>query len=80
MSQKIWRVSGEYKKKKKIVPFTKEMLSDKEEHVKEKVYSEIGSRQKVKRRHIKFAEIIEIQPEEITDLDLRRLLGVELEL
>ncbi|MFW9933184.1 MAG: 50S ribosomal protein L18Ae [Candidatus Thorarchaeota archaeon] len=80
MSTKVWRATGDYLKKKKKFLFTKELLADKEAHVKEKIYSEIGSKHKVQRRYISFSEIAEIQPEEVTNLDLRRLLGVELEI
>ena len=80
MSSKIWRATGEYLKKKKLYRFSKELLADKESHAKEKIYSDLGSRHRVLRRHIKFQDVIEIQPEEVTDLDLRRLLGVELEI
>ncbi len=80
MSSKVWRATGEYLKKKKTFRFSKELLADKEAHAKERIYSDLGSRHKVLRRHIKFQEVVEIQPEEVTDLDLRRLLGVELEI
>jgi large subunit ribosomal protein LX len=79
MSSKVWRVSGEYTKKKRSFGFTKEILADTELHVKEKILSEIGSRHKVSRRYISFSEITEIKPEELTSLELRRKLGVESE-
>ena len=80
MSSKIWRATGEYIKKKRIFRFSKELLADKESHAKEKIYSDLGSKHKVLRRQIKFEQVVEIQPEEVTNLDLRRLLGVELEI
>lgn len=80
MSSKIWRASGKYMKKKKQFVFSKELLADKESHAKEKIYSDLGSKHKVLRRQIEFTEVVEIQPEEVTNLDLRRLLGVELEI
>lgn len=79
MGSKIWRATGEYDKKNKVFVFTKELIADKEAHVKEKIYSDLGSRHRVKRRQIRFEKIEEIEPEELTDLDLRRLLGVEAE-
>ncbi|TFF92107.1 50S ribosomal protein L18a [Candidatus Thorarchaeota archaeon] len=79
MDSKIWRATGEYDKKKKTFVFTKELIADKKSHVKEKIYSDLGSRHRVKRREIRFEKIEEIEPEELTDLDLRRLLGVEAE-
>ncbi len=80
MSSKVWRATGEYIKKKKRFRFSKELLADKESHAKEKVYSDLGSKHKVLRRQITFEGVVEIQPEDVTNLDLRRLLGVELEI
>jgi large subunit ribosomal protein LX len=79
MESKIWRATGEYDKKNKTFVFAKELIADKESHVKEKIYSDLGSRHRVKRREIRFEKIEEIEPDELTDLDLRRLLGVEAE-
>lgn len=76
---KIWRVSGAYKKKKREFVFTRELLAEKEAHVREKVFSELGSRHRVKRREIEIKEIKEIKPEEVQNLDLRKILGLETE-
>ncbi|NHI83445.1 MAG: 50S ribosomal protein L18a [Candidatus Thorarchaeota archaeon] len=80
MSSKIWRATGEYGKKRRRFRFMKEMIAMKEAHVRERLYSEIGSRHRVKRKDITIEEVVEIQPEELRDLDLRRILGVESEL
>jgi len=80
MDSKIWRATGSYTKKKRKFVFSRELLADRETHVKEKVYSEIGSRHKVRRNAILFDTIVEIKPDEITNLDLKRLLGVETEI
>ncbi len=80
MSSRIWRATGEYVKTKRMFQFSIELLADKESHVKERIYSEIGSKHRVKRRHISFTNITEIKPDEVTDLDLRRVLGVESEI
>jgi len=79
MSSKIWLATGEYRKLKKVFRFTKELLAPKEEHVREKIYSELGSRHRVSRKYVKFDEIKEIKPDEVTDLNLRRVLGLESE-
>ena len=79
MSSKIWRAAGTYKKRKKTFIFSRELLADKESHARERILSELGSRHRVKRKDIDITEIKEIQPEEITNLELRRLLGVETE-
>ena len=77
MSSKIWRASGDYKKKKRKFTFSRELLGEKEAHIREKVLSELGSRHRVKRKEINITEIKEIKPEEVTDLDLRKILGLE---
>jgi len=77
MSSKIWRASGEYIKKNRKFTFTKELLGDKEAHVREKIFSELGSRHRVTRKYIAISEVKELKPEEVTDLDLRRILGLE---
>ena len=76
---KIWRASGVYKKKKRACRFNRELLGEKESHVRERILSELGSRHRVKRREITINEIKEIKPEEITDINLRKLLGLETE-
>ena len=79
MSSKVWRVTGEYKKKKRTFTFRKEMIALKESHVRERIFSDLGSRHRVKRREIEIRTVEEIKPEEVTDLELRRVLGVESE-
>ena len=79
MSTKIWRVEGKYHKKKRVFVFGIEMIADKEAHVREKILSELGSRHRVKRNTVEFTEIREIEPEEVTDLDIRKALGLETE-
>ena len=79
MSSKIWRVTGVYNKSKRKFTFSTELLAEKESHVKEKILSELGSRHRVKRRDIDIAEIKEIKPEEVTNMDLRKILGLETE-
>lgn len=79
MSSKVWRVTGEYTKKKRTFTFRKEMIALKESHVRERIFSDLGSRHRVKRREIEIQTVEEIKPEEATDLELRRVLGVESE-
>lgn len=76
---KIWRASGAYKKKKRKFVFSRELLAEKESHVREKIFSELGSRHRVKRKEIEITEIKEIKPEEVQNLDLRKILGLETE-
>jgi len=77
MSSKIWLASGEYTKNKEKFTFSRELLGEKEAHVREKILSELGSRHRVKRREITISEIKEIKPEEVQSLELRKFLGLE---
>ncbi len=77
MSTKIWLASGEYMKNKEKFTFSRELLGEKEAHVREKILSELGSRHRVKRREITISEIKEIKPEEVQSLELRKFLGLE---
>lgn len=77
MSSKVWRATGEYTKKNRKFRFTRELFGEKEVHVRERIFSELGSRHRVSRKYITIEEVKELKPEEITDLDLRRILGLE---
>lgn len=79
MSTKIWLASGEYLKKRKKFVFTRELLGEKEAHIREKILSELGSRHRVKRKSITISEIKEIKPEDVKNLELRNILGLESE-
>lgn len=77
MDTKVWRAVGKYKKNKRTFTFTKELIALKESHARERIFSELGSRHRVKRRSIEISEIVEIKPEEVVSLKLRTILGVE---
>ena len=79
MSSKIWIASGEYVKNKRKFTFSRELLGEKESHIREKILSELGSRHRVKRREITISEVKEIKPEEVKSLELRKFLGLESE-
>jgi large subunit ribosomal protein LX len=80
MSTKVWRATGEYRKKKRMFTFSREMMAAKEAHVRERVMSELGSRHRVKRKDISIHAVEEIKPEDVQSLELRKILGVESEL
>jgi large subunit ribosomal protein LX len=71
---KAFKVTGEINKPKLTTPFAKEVLADKSEHAVEKVYSEIGSKHRVKRYHIKIVKVEEIKPEDIDNPILKKLV------
>jgi large subunit ribosomal protein LX len=63
---KVFRITGEVNKKKFFEPmrFSKEVLASKKEHALEKIYTEIGSRHRAKRKQIIIHNIEEIRPME----------------
>ncbi|HDZ36103.1 MAG TPA: 50S ribosomal protein L18a [Thermococcus sp.] len=73
MEVKVFRVKGVFERNGKKEKFTKEYRALKEEHVKELVYSEIGSKHRVPRSKIWVESIEEIKPEEAEDPIVRKL-------
>ena len=69
---KVFRVTGEINKPNLATTFAKEILAEKSEHAIEKVYTEIGSRHRVKRFHIKIASAVEVPADEIEDEILKK--------
>ncbi len=71
---KVFRVTGEINKPNLATSFAKEVLADKSEHAVEKVYTEIGSRHRVKRHHIKILNTTEVPPDQIENLILKKIV------
>jgi len=71
---KVFRVTGEINKPNLATTFAKEILAEKSEHAIEKVYTELGSRHRVKRCHIKIESSTEIPAEEIKDDILKKIV------
>lgn len=74
MITKIFRVKGKLLDIDKTKPFTRELKAITEEDVKEKLYSDFGSKQRLNRDKIIFDEIIEISADEVTDPVVKDLL------
>ncbi|MBE6487355.1 MAG: 50S ribosomal protein L18a [Methanosphaera stadtmanae] len=74
MITKIFRVKGKLLDVDKTKPFTRELKGIKEEDVKEKLYSEFGSKQRLNRDKIVFDEIVEITADEVTDPVVKDLI------
>lgn len=70
---KVFRITGEIQKPNLQTPFRREVVALKPEHAVEKVYTEIGSRHRVKRFQIKIISIEEISPEEARNPLIRKL-------
>ena len=71
---KAFKVTGEIDKPRLKTPFVKEVLADKSEHAVEKVYSELGSRHRVKRCHIKISNVQEISADQIENPILKKIV------
>lgn len=76
---KAFRVKGKFIMGKSIMSknwqrFTKEVASLNKEEAKERVYSDLGSKHRVKRRNIKVEEIEEIAEDEITNSRVKHLV------
>ncbi len=78
---KIFRVRGRMLLSHDRYPerrsFTIYVRALKPEHALERVYSELGSRHKLRRRHIKIEEVKEVPLEEVEDLTIIRLSQLE---
>ena len=71
---KAFKVTGEINKPRLATSFVKEVLADKSEHAVEKVYSELGSRHRVKRCHIKISNVQEISADQIENPVLKKIV------
>ena len=74
---KVFRVTGEVFKPNLKTTFRKEIIAEKPEHAKEKVYAELGSKHRVKRHHIKITSVEEVSPENIENPLLKKLVTGE---
>jgi large subunit ribosomal protein LX len=74
---KVFRVTGEVCKPNLKTTFAKEVIADKSDHAVEKVYTEIGSRHRVKRCHMKIDKVEEVSPEDIANPILKKLVAGE---
>ncbi len=70
---KVFRVTGEIKKPNLKTQFRKEVIAAKAEHAVEKIYTDLGSKHRVKRFHIKIVSVEEVAPQDIEDPVLKKL-------
>ncbi len=64
---KAFRVTGKFYMGDHWQNFTKDVAGEDDAAVKEKVYSRLGSKHRVKRAKIKISEVTEIPLDEVTD-------------
>ena len=68
-------MKGWFKKPWQKQVFVKELLALSEQRAMERIYSEVGSKHKVKRNLLHIEEIVEIKPEEAKDPRIRAMVG-----
>lgn len=62
---KTFRITGEVKKPRTMIPFALELRATKEQEAIERVYTEMGSRHKARRLEIKLEKIEELKTSEM---------------
>ncbi|MEE8358416.1 MAG: 50S ribosomal protein L18Ae [Candidatus Hydrothermarchaeales archaeon] len=76
METKIFRISGKFRMGEELQIFTKEFRAVSKESGIEKLYTDLGSKHKVKRNRIIIDKIKEITPEEAENVYVREMSGV----
>ena len=74
MKTKIFRIQGKFMMGNTLKPFTRELKATSEKEIKEKIYSEFGSKHHIKRNKVKIENITEISEDEVLDPIIKALL------
>ncbi len=74
MKTKIFKIKGKFLMGNDLKPFTRELKAINEDEIKEKIYSEYGSKHHIKRNKIKIESITEISKDEVLDPVVKALL------
>jgi large subunit ribosomal protein LX len=67
MKTKIFRIQGKFIMGDRFKPFTRELKAISEDDIKEKIYSEFGSKHHIGRNQIRIEKIQEISAQEVQD-------------
>jgi len=70
---KVFRVSGKISKPNFQTEFRKEVRALKPEDAVEKVFTELGSRHRVRRYQMTISKVEELSPDEIEDVLLKKM-------
>ena len=73
-SVKILRISRSFKQKRAVTSFSKEYLALTEENAIAKVYSQFGSKNRLKRNQIKIQSVLEIPKDDVTDQLIEKVI------
>jgi large subunit ribosomal protein LX len=63
----IYRIKGRFKQGLFTQSFSRELAAASKEQALERIYSDFGSRHKIKRNQINIEEVVELKPEEVKD-------------
>ena len=74
MRTKIFRIQGKFMMGNTFKPFTKELKAISEADIREKIYSEFGSRHGINRNKIVIEDIKEISKDEVQDTLIKALI------
>ena len=74
MKTKIFRIQGKFMMGNTFKPFTKELKAISETDIREKIYSDFGSRHGINRNKIVIENIKEISEEEVQDPLIKALI------
>ncbi len=74
MKTKIFRIQGKFMMGDSLKPFTRELRATSEKEIREKIYSEFGSKHHITRNQIKIQDIREISAEDVQDPLIKALI------
>jgi len=74
MRTKIFRIQGKFMMGNKFQPFTKELKALNENDIREKIYSDFGSKHGINRNKIVIEDIKEINADEVQDPIVKALI------
>ena len=74
MKTKIFRIQGKFMMGDSLKPFTRELRATSEKEIREKIYSEFGSKHHITRNQIKIQDIQEISAEVAQDPLIKALI------
>ncbi|MDR2829777.1 MAG: 50S ribosomal protein L18a [Methanobrevibacter sp.] len=74
MKTRIYRVNGEFVLGEETQVFTKELKAVNEKDIYEKIYSEFGSKHRIKKKMIRIDEVKEISKDEVVDTLIKTMI------
>ena len=74
MKTKIFRIQGKFMMGNKFQPFTKELKAINEDDIREKIYSDFGSKHGINRNKVVIEDIKEINADEVQDPLVKALI------